>query len=142
METQTLSIDTRLNDRWSTFYVFKHNDLRYACVCQVIYDTCMNDEEKLADFKTRKDRYAFDNAKLASLIERARKSNKRMQELIRLSNVYMHEAEEGSTFCIDAKVVDIQGTSVQMFLTAVSAHGVDCTQWFSEEEFGKRFLAK
>jgi hypothetical protein len=142
MQTQALSIGTRLNDRWSTFYVYKYNDLRYACACEIIHDVCMNDEEKLADFKTRKDRYAFDNAKLVSLIERARKSNKRMQELIRLSNVYMHEAEEGIMFCIDAKIVDVQGTSVQMFLTAVSAHGVDCTQWFSEDEFGKRFLAK
>ena len=98
----------------------------------------MNDEEKLNDFRTRKDRYAFDGNTIKSLLERARKKG-RMQEMVQRS--LRHEnIEEGVMYVSSAKIIGVNGTSVLMELYAVADQGVDCLQYFAQDEFQKRFV--
>jgi len=126
----------KLDDRWATFYCYEQDGAVYACACAVIMDTLMNDEEKQLDFKTRRDRYAFEKNKMVELISRARKKGK-MKEVIEKSLRY--EGHEGDTFTNKAEVIGYTGTSVLMRLFAVTDNGVDCLQYFAEDEFKKRF---
>ena len=80
----------------------------------------------------------YEKDTMASLIARARKKG-RVREIIEHSLAHDHDAEEGTMFSIDAEVVGTNGTSVLMRLRAVAEQGVDCLQFFSEEEFQKRF---
>lgn len=109
----------------------------YAIACQVLYDTIMSDEQKQADLKTRKDRYFFEKNKVVELIMKARKKG-RMKEVIEKS--LRHEGFEGDMHNLKAEVAGANGTSTLMKLKAVTDQGVDCWQYFSEDEFKKRFL--
>ena len=145
MSHSTLIVGQSLTDRWATFFIFKHHDdrvgmdLTFACACKTIMDFIMTDEEKQNDFRTRRNRFIYESDTMTSLIARARKKG-RMREVIEHSLVHDHDVEEGTTFSIDAEVVGFNGTSVLMRLKAVAEQGVSALQYFSEEEFQKRFV--
>lgn len=125
-----------LIDRWATFYVYEHEGTSWACACPVIYNTFMNDAEKQEDIKARRDQYGFDKNKVVALISRARKKG-RTKEL--LAKSIRGNGLEGDMFSLNASIIERSGTSVSMMLRAVTDQGVDCQQWFGEEEFNKRF---
>lgn len=161
---ENLVLGERLIDRWAAFYVYVHNGSRFAIAFEVLYGLLMNDEEKQLDFKKRldfgKDAYAFETEKAAFLLDRARKKDEKslsrmrkagenlaafrgvMTEVVTRSFIHHKEEEEGVTFITEAQVVMTQGTSVMMQLYAVSEQGIDCWQWFSKENFEKRFRRK
>lgn len=135
-----IKIGDHLNDRWSTFYVFSHKKERYAIACDVLFLTIMADDEKRQHI-LQKDRYHFDSAKAAMLIQRAQKKG-RMNEVLEKSNSYDGSQEDGTTFVETSKVVDITDGSVQMEIEAVTQMGIRSWQWFDTTEFEKRFTMK
>lgn len=145
-----LSIGDRLTDRWATLYIFEHDDIRYAVACEVVNNIVMNDDEKLQDFKERKkDAYAWNQTKIKSLVERAKKRNDKLGLLLQFSLYFTHllsfydeSIVNGSFITIDASVFDIRKTSVQMRLSQVSDHGRSCLQWFDEKDMRERFVKK
>lgn len=132
-----IKIGDRLNDRWSTFYVFSHKKERYSIACDVLFLTIMADDEKRKHI-LQEDRYCFDTAKALSLVQRAQKKG-RMQEVLERSDLYSGSLEDGATYNYVSSVIEVRETSICMRLKAVTRQGVDCTQWFSKEEFKKRF---
>jgi hypothetical protein len=134
---QNIKRGDRLNDRWSTFYVFTHSGARYAISCEVLFLTIMADDEKQQHLK-QKDRYHFDNVKTAALLQRAQKKG-RMNEVLERSNIYDGSQEDGTTFMATSKVVDISDGSLQMEIDAVTQMGIKSWQWFDNEDFNKRF---
>lgn len=132
-----IQIGDSFNDRWSTFYVFDHKDVRRFIACDVLFLTIMADDEKRQHIM-QKDRYHFDVAKAAALLQRAAKKG-RMNEVIDKSNIYDGHLNAGSTFSVMSKVVDVSEGSVQMEIDAVTRMGIRSWQWFDRTEFNKRF---